>query len=190
MRKPGRQLLRREEEGAGVEQRRFVGQVGPHGSARALGGPRRPSGAALGAAALRWRGRWHPRARRAAHSATHTCTVPAPTCPGQGGAALLFAAAQAHMGGAPPPAQPLRAPCPFSPTRLLGLAVRRGAGRGALRRILSARPANPLLTRLLGPNLTSLPRHILTATASLRSSHLHDYPPLARLTLLVLAVPR
>ena len=40
--------------------------------------------------------------------------------------------------------------------------------------ILPVRPAHPLLTRLLGPNLISLPRQMLTATASLRSSRLQQ----------------
>ena len=48
--------------------------------------------------------------------------------------------------------------------------------RKPLRRNLPVRPAHPLLTRLLGPNLTSLPRQILTATASLRSSRLQQAP--------------
>jgi len=44
--------------------------------------------------------------------------------------------------------------------------------------------------RLLGPNLASPPRQILTATASLRSSRLQDHPSLARLALQLLAAPR
>jgi hypothetical protein len=36
-------------------------------------------------------------------------------------------------------------------------------------------PDHLLLTRLLGPDLTSLPRQILTATASLRSLRLQDH---------------
>ena len=57
-----------------------------------------------------------------------------------------------------------------APTRFVGHMG------GTLRRIPPVRPAHPLLTRLLGPNLTSLPRQILTATASLRSSRLQQAP--------------
>ena len=50
-----------------------------------------------------------------------------------------------------------------------------GVGGGTLRRTLPVRPAHPLLTRLLGPNLTSLSRRILTAAESLRSLRLQDH---------------
>jgi hypothetical protein len=52
---------------------------------------------------------------------------PRPRAQGKGGAALLFATAQAYTGG------------------------------GTTQRAIPVRPARPLLTRLLGPNLASPP---------------------------------
>jgi hypothetical protein len=58
--------------------------------------------------------------------------------------------------------------------RFVGPAA--GPHGGAIAPRPRARPAHPLLTRLLGPNLISLPRQMLTATASLRSSRLQQAP--------------
>ena len=90
------------------------GGGGAHGGPHALGGPRRPSGAALrrpGGGATWWRPR------------------------------VLAASGWEPFGS-------------FSPVR----------------------PARPLLTRLLGPDLTSLPRQVLTVAASLRFSRLQQAP--------------
>ena len=51
-------------------------------------------------------------------------------------------------------------------------------------------PCALLILLLLGSNLASLPRQILTAMASLRSSCLQNHPPLARLTPQLLAASR
>jgi len=120
-------------------KRRFVGPaVGPHGGVHAFGCslPReRPSGAALGAAALRWRGRWHPRVRRTVDSAAV-----------RRGAGLL-----GRKGGAHPPAHPPRAPCSSStdapPWPKPDLSTRQILTAAASSR--SARlQAHPLLARL------------------------------------------
>jgi hypothetical protein len=58
--------------------------------------------------------------------------------------------------------------------RFVGPAA--GPHGGAIAPRPRVRPAHPLLTRLLGPNLISLPRQMLTATASLRSSRLQQAP--------------
>jgi hypothetical protein len=68
---------------------------------------------------------------------------------------------------------PTRFGCPLRGAPTTRRRLTRGGG--GLRRILPVRPAHPLLTRLLGPSLTSLLRQILTATASLRSLRLQDH---------------